>query len=108
MAAIDDLIKQIQSRSNTSQWTGGYGADAATKGMARILSSIGITNIKDFGKIDTVFNRPAHLVDGRGSVEQGLVVWPRLPNTLYHLNRETHPLFRRTAVLIRAQIGSGR
>jgi hypothetical protein len=52
MAAIDDLIKQIQSRSNTSQWTGGYGADAATKDMARILSSIGITNIKDFGKID--------------------------------------------------------
>ena len=51
MAAIDDLIKQIQSRSNTSQWTGGYGADAATKDMARILSSIGITNIKDFGKI---------------------------------------------------------
>jgi hypothetical protein len=52
MAAIDDLIKQIQSRSNTSQWSGGYGADAATKDMARILSSIGITNIKDFGKID--------------------------------------------------------
>lgn len=51
MAAIDDLIKQIQSRSDTSQWTGGYGADAATKDMARILSSIGITNIKDFGKI---------------------------------------------------------
>jgi hypothetical protein len=52
MAAIDDLIKQIQSRSDTSQWSGGYGADAATKDMARILSSIGITNIKDFGKID--------------------------------------------------------
>ena len=52
MAAIDDLIKQIQSRSNTSQWSGGYGADAATKDMARILSSIGITNIKDFGKVD--------------------------------------------------------
>jgi hypothetical protein len=51
MAAIDDLIKQIQSRSDTSQWSGGYGADAATKDMARILSSIGITNIKDFGKI---------------------------------------------------------
>ena len=52
MATLDQLIKQIQSRSNTSQWTGGYGADEATKDMARILSSIGITDIKDFGKID--------------------------------------------------------
>ena len=52
MATLDDLIKQIQSRSDTSQWTGGYGADEATKDMARILSSIGITDIKDFGKID--------------------------------------------------------
>ena len=52
MATLDQLIKQIQARSNTSQWTGGYGADEATKDMARILSSIGITDIKDFGKID--------------------------------------------------------
>ncbi len=51
MAAIDDLIKQIQSQGTTSKWTGGYGADAATKDMARILNSIGITDIKQFGKV---------------------------------------------------------
>jgi len=50
-ATIDALIKQIQSRSNTSQWTGGYGADAATKDMARILAETGITDISQFGPI---------------------------------------------------------
>ena len=49
---INNLVSQIKARSNTSQWSGGYGADDATKDMARILSSIGITDIKDFGKID--------------------------------------------------------
>ena len=50
-ATIDALIKQIQSRSNTSQWSGGYGADAATKDMARILAETGITDISQFGPI---------------------------------------------------------
>jgi hypothetical protein len=48
---IDNLVKQIQARSNTSQWTGGYGADAATKDMARILAETGITDISQFGPI---------------------------------------------------------
>ena len=51
MAAIDDLIKQIQGQGTTDKWTGGVGAEAATKDMARILDSIGITNINQFGKI---------------------------------------------------------
>jgi len=51
MSNIDNLIKQIQSQGTTSKWTGGYGADAATKDMARILDSIGITDIKQFGPI---------------------------------------------------------
>jgi hypothetical protein len=51
MSNIDNLIKQIQSQGTTSKWTGGYGADAATKDMARILNSIGITDINQFGKI---------------------------------------------------------
>jgi hypothetical protein len=51
MAAIDDLIKQIQGQGTTAKWTGGYGADAATKDMARILSSIGITDINQFGPL---------------------------------------------------------
>jgi hypothetical protein len=49
---INQLIKQIQSRSNTSKWSGGYGADEATKDMARILSETGITDISQFGKVD--------------------------------------------------------
>ncbi len=50
-ATIEALIKQIQARSNTSQWSGGYGADQATKDMARILAETGITDIKQFGPI---------------------------------------------------------
>ena len=48
---IDNLVKQIQARSNTSQWSGGYGADQATKDMARILAETGITDISQFGPI---------------------------------------------------------
>ena len=49
MSNIDNLIKQIQSQGTTDKWTGSYGADAATKDMARILDSIGITDISQFG-----------------------------------------------------------
>jgi hypothetical protein len=48
---IDNLVKQIQARSNTSQWSGGVGADQATKDMARILAETGITDISQFGPI---------------------------------------------------------
>ena len=51
MAAIDDLIKQIQSQGTTAKWSGGYGADAAIKDMARLLADAGITDIKQFCKI---------------------------------------------------------
>jgi hypothetical protein len=51
MANIDNLIKQIQSQGTTDKWTGGYGAESATKDMARILDSIGITDINQFGKV---------------------------------------------------------
>jgi hypothetical protein len=51
MSNIDNLIKQIQSQGTTSKWTGGYGADNSVKDMARILNSIGITDINQFGKI---------------------------------------------------------
>ena len=50
-ATIEALIKQIQARSDTSQWSGGYGADQATKDMARILAETGITDISQFGPI---------------------------------------------------------
>lgn len=48
---IDNLVKQIQARSNTSQWSGGVGANQATKDMARILAETGITDISQFGPI---------------------------------------------------------
>ena len=48
---IDNLVKQIQARSNTSQWSGGVGADQAIKDMARILAETGITDISQFGPI---------------------------------------------------------
>lgn len=48
---INNLVGQIKARSNTSQWSGGYGADEATKDMARILADTGITDISQFGPI---------------------------------------------------------
>jgi hypothetical protein len=48
---INNLVSQIKARSNTSQWSGGYGADAATKDMARILAETGITDISQFGPV---------------------------------------------------------
>jgi hypothetical protein len=55
MSAQDDLIKQILASSNTSKWSGqGYGsAEKNAADMARILAGIGITDIKQFGKIPT-------------------------------------------------------
>jgi len=54
MSNIDNLVKQIQSQGTTGKWSGaGYGsAEANAKDMARILDSIGIQNIKQFGKVD--------------------------------------------------------
>jgi len=65
MSNIDNLIKQIQSQGTTSKWTGGYGADAATKDMARILNGIGITDINQFGLIDKPYDAQVN-PDGRG------------------------------------------
>jgi hypothetical protein len=48
---INNLVSQIKARSNTSQWSGGYGADEATKDMARILAETGITDISQFGPV---------------------------------------------------------
>lgn len=49
--AIENLIKQIQAQGTIDKWTGGYGAENAVKDMARILDSIGITDINQFGKV---------------------------------------------------------
>jgi len=54
MAAIDNLIQQILGQNTTAKWTGeGYGgAEANAKAMAKLLADAGITDIKQFGKID--------------------------------------------------------
>lgn len=53
MAAQDDLLQQILGQGLTSKWSGEGlgGAEANAKEMARILDSIGITDIKQFGKV---------------------------------------------------------
>ena len=55
MSAQDDLIKQILASSDKSKWTGqGYGsAEKNAADMARIMAGIGITDVKQFGKVPT-------------------------------------------------------
>ena len=52
--AITSLSKQILDQGTVSQWSGqGHGsAEANAKDMARILDSIGITDIRQFGKVE--------------------------------------------------------
>ena len=51
---IANLTSQIQAQGTTSNWTGGVGAEASAKGMAKILADTGITDINQFGKIQKV------------------------------------------------------
>lgn len=81
MSATDDLIKQILASSNTAKWTGeGKGsAQANAADMAKLLSDIGITDVKQFGLIDkpaTITVRP----DNQGGFidEKGNPVDPKL------------------------------
>jgi hypothetical protein len=64
---IDALSKQILGQGHTDKWTGaGFGsAEANAKDMARILDSIGITDIKQFGLIDKPYDAQVN-PDGRG------------------------------------------
>lgn len=54
MAVIDTLVQQILAQNTTDKWTGqGYGsAEANAKAMAKLLADAGITDIKQFGKVD--------------------------------------------------------
>lgn len=51
---IDNLVKQILASSDTSKWQGeGYGgAEANAKAMAKLMADAGMTDIKQFGKVD--------------------------------------------------------
>jgi hypothetical protein len=54
MTPQEKLTQQILSQNTTSQWSGeGFGStDANARDMAKILAGIGITDIRQFGKID--------------------------------------------------------
>jgi hypothetical protein len=51
---LGSLTKQILGSSDTSKWSGsGYGsAEKNAEDMAKIMASIGITDVKQFGKVD--------------------------------------------------------
>jgi hypothetical protein len=69
-SAIDNLSKQILASSNTSVWQGeGFGsAEKNAADMAKILSGIGITDIKDFGQIKKEV--PTYSYDQDGNATQ--------------------------------------
>lgn len=81
MSTTDDLIKQILASSNTSKWSGeGYGsAEKNAADMAKILNSIGITDINQFGKITSKVDAQVR-PDGRGGYvdDKGNPVDPKL------------------------------
>ena len=66
-AVIDKLANQILGQGTTSQWTGqGMGsAEANARDMGKILASIGITDINQFGLIDKPYDAQVN-PDGRG------------------------------------------
>jgi hypothetical protein len=66
-AVIDKLASQILGQGTTSQWTGqGMGsAEANARDMGKILASIGITDINQFGLIDKPYDKQVN-PNGRG------------------------------------------
>lgn len=69
----DVLAQQILSQGTTSKWSGqGFGsAEANAKDMAKILSGIGITDIRQFGELkQTVPADVQYTVPGIGNVEK--------------------------------------
>jgi hypothetical protein len=51
MSAIDDLTKQILGQNTTDKWSGGYGPENSSRAMAKLLADVGITDIRQFGKV---------------------------------------------------------
>lgn len=53
-SSIDALTQQILGQNTTAKWTGeGYGgAEANARGMAKLLAGAGITDIRQFGKVN--------------------------------------------------------
>jgi len=49
---IDALTQQILGQKTTDKWSGGFGVDNSAKAMAKLLADAGITDIRQFGKVD--------------------------------------------------------
>ena len=76
------LIKQILGQNTSSRWTGqGHGsAQANAADMAKILSDIGISDIKQFGKFTKTGINETVTPDGKGGFvdQRGKAVDPKL------------------------------
>lgn len=70
---IDALTQQILAQNTTSKWSGeGFGsAEANAADMAKILDSIGITDIKQFGQFEKTTNEQQRVVAETNSVYPG-------------------------------------
>lgn len=71
---IEKLTDQILAQGTSSRWSGeGHGsAEANAKAMAEILNSIGITDIKQFGKVDKYdpVEVTGHTLNGKNVFQQ--------------------------------------
>ena len=93
---IDPLTQQILGQGLTSKWTGeGYGgAEANARAIAKILADAGITDIKQFGKVDKY--DPVEIV---GYTLNGKAIQRPNDNTYYEMvyvgETENGPEYRR-------------
>lgn len=69
MSAQDDLMQQILGQNLTSKWKGGHGPQDAARDMAKLMADVGITDIKQFGKIP-VYEKAESKLGFQGQVAQ--------------------------------------
>ena len=87
-AKLAPLTQQIMGSSDTSKWSGqGYGsAEANARAMADILSGIGITDIKQFGKVPELkkLEIGGYTYNGKPAQESGgrMFVWSDRPTNV--------------------------
>lgn len=80
VSVVDTLASQILSQGTVNQWSGeGFGsAEANAKDMAKILADIGVTDIKQFGKVDKL-----ERVEQFGFTHNGQTVQNPSPGVFY-------------------------
>ena len=85
-SAYDALTKQILGQGTTSKWSGeGWGsAEANAADMAKILSSIGITDINQFGQRTVTIPGSTEYYTNDGNGNSGETVTPESTKTEYY------------------------